>query len=310
MLVLKKLQLLLLLSPILWTVNYHSYGQSILHYSDSLNSRKLAAVIGIETIGTVGSLLALNELWYNQYQQTPFHFFNDNSEWLQMDKIGHSMTSYYIGYAGIEALKWSGLGDKQATWFGGGLGLVYLSGLELMDGFSEGWGFSMGDMLANAAGTVLVIGQGVAWNEQRIKLKFSAHYTAFADYRPSLLGTSGAERLLKDYNGQTYWLSLNIKSFLFKNTKFPGWLNLALGYGAEEMISGKDDPEMYCMNESWCNDLNRYRQWYLSVDVDLSKLKIKNRWVRMVFGTFGFIKLPAPALELSKNGLQLKPFYF
>jgi hypothetical protein len=286
------------------------FSQSVLTYSDSLNSRKLATVIGVETVGTAGTLLALNSLWYAQYSKVAFHTFNDNPEWLQVDKLGHALTSYYIGYAGIEALKWSGVNDRKAIWLGGGLGFVYLTGLEIMDGFSSGWGFSGGDMIANAAGMTLVIGQGLEWNEQRIRLKYSAHHTEFASYRPTLLGSNGLERLLKDYNGQTYGLSVNIKSFLFKEKKFPTWLNLAFGYSADEMISGSVNPEFHCMNDCWCNSLKRYRQWYLSFDVDLSRIKIKSKLLKTVLGTFGFIKIPAPALELSKNGINLKPFYF
>jgi len=310
MLDLRKMRFQIGLCLVVCCLGNGTFGQSVLTYSDSLNSRKLATVIGVETVGTVGTLLALNGLWYTQYPKVPFHTFNDNPDWLQVDKLGHALTSYYIGYAGIEALKWSGVDDTKATWLGGGLGFIYLSGLEIMDGYSSGWGFSGGDMIANAAGTALVIGQGLIWNEQRIRLKYSAHHTEFAPHRPELLGSNGLERLLKDYNGQTYWLSVNIKAFLFKEKKFPAWLNLALGYGAEEMISGSVNPELYCMDDCWCNNLKRYRQWYLSFDVDLSRIKIKSKLLKTVLGTFGFIKIPAPAIELSKNGINLKPFYF
>ncbi len=45
--------------------------------------------------------------------------------------------------------------------------------------------------------------------------------------------------LLKDYNGQSYWLSFNVFSFL-DIEKIPKWLYLSLGYGGEGMISGKE----------------------------------------------------------------------
>ena len=53
-----------------------------------------------------------------------------------------------------------------------------------MDGFSDHWGFSWGDYAANVLGTSLLIGQELAWNEQRIQLKYSTHYETYADPGP------------------------------------------------------------------------------------------------------------------------------
>ena len=114
-----------------------------------------------------------------------------------------------------------------------------------MDGFSEEWGFSWTDMAANAAGTGLYVGQQLLWEEQRILLKYSFHRTQFAKQRPNILGNGLSEEFLKDYNGQTYWLSANINSFL-KTESIPNWLNVAFGYGAEGMLTGEaDDPIIF-----------------------------------------------------------------
>ena len=43
------------------------------------------------------ALVGFNELWYKNYPKSNFHFVNDNSSWLQMDKFGHAATSYYGG---------------------------------------------------------------------------------------------------------------------------------------------------------------------------------------------------------------------
>jgi hypothetical protein len=45
----------------------------------------------------------------------------------------------------------------------------------------------------------------------------------YAQYRPNVLGSSLAEQILKDYNGQTYWLSVNLHSF-YKGSKIPNGL--------------------------------------------------------------------------------------
>jgi hypothetical protein len=78
------------------------------------------------------------------------------------------------------------------------------------------------------------------WKEQRITPKFSFHTTQYAQYRPNVLGSSLAEQMLKDYNGQTYWLSVNLHSF-YKGSKIPKWLNLAIGYGANGMLTGNGE---------------------------------------------------------------------
>lgn len=284
--------------------------QSVFTYADSLNKKRLYSTIAVESIITIGSFVALNEVWYKPYPRSTFHSFNDNSEWLQMDKAGHFMTANYLSQLGIETFKWSGASKKKSAWIGGSVGLIYLTGLEILDATSQQWGFSWGDMAANTLGYLSASVQTNLWNEQRIKIKFSAHLSEYAQYRPNLLGKTTAERLLKDYNGQTYWMSLNIKSLFFnEKSRFPAWLNFAVGYGAQEMISGTADAD-FCQNNPMCDQFNRYRQYYFSFDVDLAKLPIKQQWIRTVMGPFGFIKIPSPTLELNKNGARMWWLYF
>ncbi|TND10001.1 MAG: putative periplasmic lipoprotein [Bacteroidetes bacterium] len=218
-----------------------------------------------------------------------------------MDKAGHAMTCYYTGRIGMNLLRWSGVKEKKAVWFGGLTGFVYLGAIEMLDGFSSGWGFSSGDMAANTLGTALLIGQEYAWKDQRIALKFSSHKTDFPVYRPELLGETRLQQVLKDYNGQTYWLSVNIASFLKKETKVPAWLNLAFGYSAEGMTGGKENAVTYNASGNII-DFPRYRQYYLSFDIDLTKIAGQSPFMRALTQTFGFIKIPAPTLAFDRQG--------
>jgi hypothetical protein len=59
--------------------------------------------------------------------------------------------------------------------------------------------------------------------ERAITPKFSFHLTDYASKRPDVLGSNLPERIIKDYNGQTYWLSVNLHSF-FKQSKIPNGL--------------------------------------------------------------------------------------
>src|ERR1035437_8378031 len=205
------------------------------HQTDSINHKRLTSVIISGTILYAGSMATLYNFWYKNYPQSHFPFFNDNNEYLQMDKMGHFTTTYYISKLSYNTLRWTGLPEKKSVLFGGMMGIGYLTVVEILDGFSSEWGFSPGDMTANTLGGGLFVGQQLAWKEQRIQLKWSYHQTNYAQYRPDLFGKNLREQWLKDYNGQTYWLSANIKSFLKKESKFPAWLNLAVGYGAEGM---------------------------------------------------------------------------
>ena len=206
------------------------------------NKKRLALVIGTETALYTGSIYGLNELWYKDYPRSSFHLFDDSKEWLQMDKVGHTVTSYYIGRVGIGLMKWSGVERKKAIWYGGMLGSLYQSTIEVLDGYSTQWGFSVTDFASNTLGSIIVVGQELAWDEQRIVFKYSFLPSEYSKYRPTILGSNLQENMLKDYNGQTYWLSINPSSFMRKETKFPKWLNIAIGYGAEGMTGGEYNP--------------------------------------------------------------------
>ncbi len=278
---------------------------SFLKPSDTLNKpRRNAVIISEAALGTV-SLLALNQLWYADYPRSNFHTLDDNSEWLQMDKLGHVYSAYQLGRVGAHILNWSGVSKKDQLVYGGTLGFTFLTAVEVLDGFSDEWGFSWGDMAANAAGTGLFIGQELLWDEQRITMKYSFHRTQYASQRPDKLGNGLAEEFLKDYNGQTYWLSFNIHSF-FKPSKIPTWINVAFGYGAEGMLTGSYET----VNDMFQNQ-NRVRQFYVSLDVDLTRIKTNSHILKTVFDIFNTIKIPFPAMEFNEeNGIRFHGIYF
>lgn len=265
--------------------------------------KRAAAVIASESILATGSLIALSQVWYNDYPQTSFHTFNDNAEWLQMDKCGHVITAYTVGRYGIGLLKWAGVKRKKAIWYGGLTGFAYQGVIEIFDGYSSSWGFSNGDLAANTIGAGMLIGQEFLWNEQRIVPKFGFTKTGYAAYRPALLGSNFSEQILKDYNGQTYWLSANIASFIPGENKFPQWLNIAFGYGANGMTGGHTNPPVYTSNGTLL-EFERYRQFYIAPDIDLTKIPVRSPFLKAVFGTFGFLKIPLPGLEISRGKLS------
>ncbi|MGN6163280.1 MAG: DUF2279 domain-containing protein [Flavisolibacter sp.] len=273
------------------------------------NSRKW--LIGTASVlGYGGSFIFLNEAWYKGYPRSSFHTFNDAGEWMQMDKIGHAWTAYHTSRVNTALWNWAGVSDRRSVLLGSGTSLLYMLSIEYLDGRSAEWGWSWPDAGADIFGASLFAVQQLTWQEQKISIKFSSHRK---NYQPEsleqrandLFGKSLQERLLKDYNAQTYWLSLNIRSIL-KNSQLPSWLNIAVGYGADGMLGGyqnlafdKDGNISFDRR-----DIKRLRQWYLAPDIDLTKIKTKSSFLRTVFSVVNVLKIPAPALELSNGKLK------
>ena len=86
-----------------------------------------------------GSMVMLYNFWYKDYPMEGFHFFNDNQEWKQMDKVGHAFSAYQVGLLGIELYRWTGHSPKKSVWVGGAIGSLFLTSIEVLDGFSSQW---------------------------------------------------------------------------------------------------------------------------------------------------------------------------
>lgn len=298
----------LVLFFLLGTSAYAQFNiNSFLKPSDTLNtSRRNAIIISEVSLATL-TLVGLNELWYNDFPRSSFHTIDDSNEWLQMDKLGHVFSSYQLGRVGADVLNWSGVSKKNQLIYGAALGFTFLTIVEVFDGYSKEWGFSWSDVAANTVGTGLYIGQELLWEEQRITLKFSFHSTKYAEMRPDVLGENILQEVLKDYNGQTYWLSANLHSFIKnKDSKIPRWLNLAFGYGADGMLTAnKDNVDNLFTNQ------DRFRQFYLSFDVDLTRISTNSHLLKTIFSVLNMIKIPLPTIEFnSKNGLVFHLLYF
>jgi hypothetical protein len=288
-----KLYLLTVIVLLPWFT--HAVAQDFFEPSPKFNPGRLRGIIISETIvGTVATI-GLNYLWYRKFPHSRFHFFNDNNEWLNMDKVGHATTAYNIAAIQSDLLHWAGVKPGISVLAGTLTALGFMTMIEIMDGHSVKWGFSKGDMLANLAGCVLFEGQHLMWGEQRISLKFSYHQTLFAQYYPAELGSNLPQRMLKDYNGQSYWLSVNIGSFLPAHSDFPKWLNFTAGYGAEGMLGAVKNPAV--IDGKAVPSFERYRQFYFSFDTDLYRADGLSPLSTTLLKLNRTIKTPAPALE-------------
>lgn len=291
-----------------------SFHKNIKTYQNNLKQRKLV-ITGIHVGGYAGTMLLLSQAWYKDYPKSSFHTFNDSKEWLQVDKVGHAWTAYNIANYSTGLWKWAGYKHQTAVVLGGISSFGYQTILEVLDAHSAEWGWSWADIAANTVGAGMYTFQELAWKEQRVQFKFSSFPVSYGknlDQRADVLyGKSFQERLLKDYNGQTYWLSFNLKSFA-KQSALPGWLNLAVGYGAKGLYGGFENRAVDKNGNITFQrmDIVRQRQWFLSPDIDFTKIKTNKRLIRTTLSLLNMLKLPAPALQLSNGKLKGHFLYF
>jgi hypothetical protein len=281
-------------------------------YSDSLihENRTKLMYLGAGTATLYGgSMYALYQTWYSPYTSSKFHLFNDIDEWGGMDKVGHITTSYFIAQWIQSTQENIGLGNKNAPLRAVVVPFVFMTTIEVFDGFSQGWGFSVADFTANSIGLTSFYLQNRYWNDQRFLLKYSFNQSQYASVRPELLGNTLAEQMLKDYNSQTYWLSYPIKNLWpSKNNRIPSYLSLSLGYGIDGFVGARSNTWQGSSGIVDLSTIKRQKEWYLSLDIDLKKIPIKGRAWQLFTSSIRWIKLPAPAISFRKDtGFGLHP---
>ncbi len=267
--------------------------------ASSIDKKKLRTAIITESALYLGSMSYLQFIWYKDSERVPFHFYNDSKGYLQMDKMGHAYGAYIESYLSYKWLRNAGLSKNKALIYGGTLGIILQTPIEVFDGLYKHWGFSWSDMAANTAGSLLVIGQEVLLDKQLVQYKFSYSRSEYASLANGYLGDNALESLFLDYNSQTYWLSSNLDNYILKD-KIPAWLCVSIGYSANGMYGEFEN------RTSWKGlsipETDRYRQYLLSLDIDWTKIPTKSKFMKGLFQAMNFIKVPSPTLEFASKG--------
>jgi VanZ family protein len=265
---------------------------------NELRTPRARSIMVFSAVVYVALVAALALAWYSRQWGASFQFFDDLAEWKQLDKLAHFVWAFHIAAVANRLLTWAKVTKPTAVLVATILSWIFISSIEVLDGFSADYGASVYDILANTLGCLAFLAQAILWDRIRIWPKFSFHPTAFAPLRPSMLGNGFLEEVLKDYNGQTFWYSFRA-SWL----RLPPWLVIAVGIGADGMVYSRDA-------ENVLHDFSAHRRYLLSVDLDLTGLQSGSRWVRTLLSVFTVIKLPAPAIEVSDQGIKFHPIYF
>ena len=285
---------------LLMLICFSSYAQDSLR--TTIPKKRTGLLFAGGTLAYAGTLAGLSAVWYNK-DRAKFHWFDDSGEWLLMDKAAHFTAAYHFSRLSCQLFKRLTISRNSQTLYSSLTGFLMISSVEVLDGFQNGYGASAYDLSANLLGAGLFAGQELLWHEQRIKPKFSYHTTAFPRHRPETLGKGFLEQVIKDYNGQTYWLSVDIHAFFSKKNTFPKWLNIAAGYGAEGMLYGFPNDPRHIKPPR--------RQFYLALDWDLSYIRTRSSLLKGLLFVLDAVKIPSPAVSMDSKGIfRFHPLYF
>src|SRR5580692_1375051 len=116
-------------------------AQDFLKPSDTYNANRMQGTVITEAAVSTAVTIGLNYLWYKHFKRSNFHFFNDNSEWLMMDKGGHAFSAYNITSIQNDIMEWCGVKPQAASLIGCATALGWMAMIELFDGYSSQWGF-------------------------------------------------------------------------------------------------------------------------------------------------------------------------
>lgn len=241
------------------------------------------------------SMIGLNEIWYKSHPRSEFHFFDDSKEWMQMDKVGHIYTSWHLTRVGYNYFQSKNLPKNKSLLFGAITSTIMMAPIEWLDGYSTAYGASTSDIIANLSGTLLFAIHKSLNDHNLIKLKYSYWPSQFADERPEVLGENTLTRLIKDYNAQHYWISVDLSKV---HNSIPKWINLAFGYSANGMVHARSEVNS---NSGYFS----YREYFLALDLDLSNLKYRNQFQKILINTLDMVHIPFPALRFTSSGTNI-----
>lgn len=271
-----------------------------------LSNPKLNKLHFILFCSIIGLYVLLYFVWYKAQFAGNFHFFDDSHEWLGMDKGGHFITAFVESWILIEWFKIIYINNNETLdWKDYRFFLFGLSGfflqlpIEFMDGYSQGYGFSWYDILANLVGALAAWLQYLFWGKIKIYPKVSFFPSAYASLRPNLLGSNLIEQFIKDYNALTFWYSFSPNIF-FKKPIFPNWFNIAIGYGADGLLGGHDN--IWTDNLGNVSDYSctpRVVQCYISLDINIEHFQFENKYLKWGIKIFNVIKVPIPAMLIN-----------
>ncbi len=269
--------------------------ESLSTVSGGVNKTRLYIVGGVMAASMAGIHLYQQSGWW-KYNRTSFHFREDLTYGLSVDKIGHFYGTMLWAYAFRKVLAWADVPDRPALYFGSAGALLFQTFVEVEDGYST-WGFDRVDWLADLGGALWPVAQEHSGFLRSFDLKLSYKPTDLLN-KPGGAGFVGQKHLLMDdYEGQTFWLAVNPERLPWVDDIpfWPGFLNLAVGYGARDVSGLSGEP---------------YSVVFVGLDYDMKKIIPQSSpFLVTLSEVLNFLHFPAPAVRLSPSTVVYGLYY-
>jgi len=198
----------------------------------------IAATVGIYGAtnwwedGFSGSFRTENEGWFGQ-----------NTYEGGADKAGHAYFTYTTARLLTRAFEAVGNDPGRALRLGTWTSLAVMTGVEVIDGFSNKYRFSMEDVVMNAAGAAFAVLTEVYPSADAL-LDFRLLYQ-----KPDNAQQAGATQPLSDYSGQTFLLVMKVDGVpRLREVPVVRYLEFEIGYNARgyEPNDGTDPERRIC----------------------------------------------------------------
>ena len=269
-------------------------------YSD-VDYLRLSSMLGVMAVANTVAYMYQRKVWYTE-NTSAFHTLDFVSDWAknqQMDKFGHFTDAYFTSDLSAKIYRWSGISGDNSVWYGALTGWLWMLEIEMSDAFMSDWGFSWGDMAANTAGSAFFILQQFNYDLLGgIQPKFSWHKS---EAWKKMTYNKDPQALIEDYEGMTFWLTVNPYHYFPDSWKkgYSEWLApLGIAFG----VSAKDI--------SW-NLWGGYKEYSIGLDIDLRKLPLwaDSNLMKFIVSEVNFLRLPLPTIRFTPQGTWVG-FYF
>jgi hypothetical protein len=272
-----------------------------------LNIKRFTFVNTTSLLGLVGSYYFVNTAWWADSKKS-FHFDGGGSNILEafnigtgrdakyakeIDKLGHFYSGRIISDLYVRAIRWSGKTEQESLLWGGILGTAVHGFIEVKDGYSPTWGFSMYDWVSGSLGSFYPYFQSKSRFLNALDIKYS--YYPRSNFYYDFINRRGND-FFDDYMNATFWFTFNPKRYK-PTSSWPKWLGISAGIGVDENLNNYN-LRMPGGNADWGK--GGY-EFYLAPDIDFKGLLPKRPFWQGLGQALNYVKFPTPAIRFSKD---------
>ena len=268
-------------------------GSDSLHKTEVQKNKKTYKVIPwrITLLGVVGAgvftgmhIYYKNTWWKDQRRF--FKYAEDGYYARNIDKISHIYTANVFTVTTSYAYEWAGISPEKSLMYGAITAMAYETYIEINDGFAPNWGFDWIDMGANIFGVLYPYFQ----KEAPVLKNFTFKWSFQPDWISKKVNNNND--LLDDYTNMTFWLGVSPKGLLPKSIAkhYPGFIGFAIGLSVKNASHST-------------GTTNAYREWYLALDYDITKLPGDSDFLKKLKSVLNFYHFPSPAVRISPSGV-------